>query len=105
MKKFNEMCKRYNPFANRGVILDAATGAPIQNVVSRNATGFRYLLGMFCILFAFALAFQAMTGVALATDDDITTTIASLGGYWTAIKVTALAILLFVLGRRIVRKV
>ena len=66
----------------------------------------RKSLGMLCLLAAIALVFQAATGRALAADgDDITTTIASLGVYWTAIKVFAIGIVLFVLGRKLIRKV
>lgn len=42
---------------------------------------------------------------AFATDDDVTTIVTSVSGYWTAIKVVAAGVLLFVLGRKIIRKV
>jgi len=48
---------------------------------------------------------QLTTARVLADGDDISTMITSLGGYWTAIKVTAIAIVLFVLGRRVIKKI
>ena len=64
----------------------------------------RPALGMAMIATAFALAWAAMTGSAFATGDDITTTITALSGYWDAVEVVAIAVVLFVIGRRIIRK-
>jgi len=55
------------------------------------------LLGVFAILAAlFVSAANAQT--------DITSVVSSVSGYWDAVKVVAIAILLFVIGRKVVRK-
>lgn len=59
-------------------------------------------LPAFALLFVLGLAFMSS---AYATDDDVTTIVSSVSGYWTAIKVVAAGVLLFVLGRKIIRKV
>ena len=51
-----------------------------------------------------ALAWSAFTPNAHATGDDITTVISSVSGYETAAVVVGVAVLLFVLGRRVIRK-
>ena len=66
---------------------------------SRNPVGYA------CLLLAGLLMLQLTTARVLADGDDISTMITSLGGYWTAIKVTAIAIVLFVLGRRVIKKI
>jgi hypothetical protein len=60
-------------------------------------------VGLFMVAFAIALAVSALTGTASA-QTDITSTISTVSGYWDAVKVVAIAILLFVIGRRVVRK-
>jgi hypothetical protein len=64
----------------------------------------RASVGYACLMAAFALVFDLLTGSALAADDAIGSTITSLNGYWTAISAIAIAIVLFVVGRKIIRK-
>jgi len=56
-----------------------------------------------------ALALLALLGVFFAgvanAQTDITSVVDSIDGYWTAAKAIAIGILLFVLGRRVVRKI
>jgi len=61
------------------------------------------LLGYALLAFAFAFMFILMSGVAHATDSisDATTTI---DGYRTAAETVGAAVLLFVLGKRVLRK-
>lgn len=55
------------------------------------------LLGVFALLaMVFTMAANAQT--------DITSVVSSVSGYWDAVKVVAIAILLFVIGRKVVRK-
>ena len=59
------------------------------------------LLMLVAVLFAFAIA----SVTAMADTTDITGTVSTLNGYWTSISALAIAIVLFVLGRRLLRKV
>jgi len=60
-------------------------------------------VGLFMIAFAIALAISALTGSACA-QTDMTSTITAVSGYWDAVKVVAIGILLFIVGRRVVKK-
>jgi succinate dehydrogenase/fumarate reductase cytochrome b subunit len=64
---------------------------------------FKRIVGCALICFAMALLFSVFTGVAHATDSisDATTTI---DGYRTAAETVGAAVLLFVLGKRVLRK-
>lgn len=56
--------------------------------------------------FAFIVACALLLTVSLASaqTDPMTDAIADVSGYWDAVKVVAIGILLFVLGRRVVKK-
>jgi len=70
-------------------------------VETRSPSVFSRLFTLLAVVFAFL----AMTSPAFATDpDDITTVTTAVAGYWTAIKVVSIAVLLFVIGRRVLRK-
>jgi hypothetical protein len=56
------------------------------------------MLALAALLLLGAGAFSA------SAQTDITSTVSSLSGYWTAIDVLAIAVLLFTVGRRLVRK-
>jgi hypothetical protein len=55
------------------------------------------------IVAAMALMLALFTSVCSA-QTDITSTVTALSGYWTSIATVAIAVLLFVVGRRLVRK-
>jgi len=55
---------------------------------------------LFVMLCIFGLSVSQMR----ATDDDITTVVTAVSGYWTAIKAVAIGVILFVIGRRVLRK-
>jgi predicted neutral ceramidase superfamily lipid hydrolase len=59
--------------------------------------------GKFLIVAAMALMVSFFTSVCSA-QTDITSTVSTLSGYWTAIATVAITVLLFVVGRRLVRK-
>jgi energy-converting hydrogenase Eha subunit E len=99
MKKF---CSKYIP--GSGVIIDAATGRVVQDVASRSFRIARPILGLAMIVLAFQFALSVFTAIASA-QTDITTTVTALSGYWTVIQTLAIAVVLFVLGRRLLRKV
>jgi spermidine/putrescine-binding protein len=63
------------------------------------------VLGRFLLVLAALLALAAFTGNVSAQTDTLTTTIDSISGYWTAAEVIAVGILLFVIGRKVVRKI
>ena len=65
----------------------------------------RRFLGLFMVLVALALALAAVTSNALATGDDISTATTTISGYWDAIKVIAIAVVLFVIGRKVLKKI
>jgi hypothetical protein len=90
-----------------GKTINAHTGKveqPVSRVQRPHGAGLAAFAGLFCIICAAALLFSAFTGLALADGDDITTMITTLTGYWTAIKVIGIAVLLWVLGKRLLRK-
>jgi hypothetical protein len=64
---------------------------------------FKKVVGYFMLLCAAILAIQEFTSNALA-QTDIPSTITALSGYWTSIATVAIVVLLFVVGRRLVRK-
>jgi vacuolar-type H+-ATPase subunit I/STV1 len=72
-----------------------AFGQKVWNVV-RNPVGYA------AMALAFVLGFIASTGIAKA--DDISDAVTSVGGYVTSATVIGVAVLLFVLGRKVVRK-
>jgi len=51
------------------------------------------------------LALTAGTALADGTSDDMTTTLTSINGYWTTAEGIGIAIILFVLGRKVVKKI
>jgi hypothetical protein len=59
--------------------------------------------GYACVVAAFALAFAILTGTASA-QTDIPSTVTALGGIWTTISALAIVVVLFVLGRKLLRK-
>jgi hypothetical protein len=61
-------------------------------------------VGMLAIVAAAILGLSVFTGVASA-QTDITSTVSTLSGYWTDIASLAITIVLFVLGRKLLRKV
>ena len=61
-------------------------------------------VGMLCMALAALCVLSAFTGSAMATGDDISGVVDSLSGYWTAIKVVAIGVVLFVLGRKLIKK-
>jgi len=65
----------------------------------------RPLIGKMLVVLAVAMLFQAMTGLSLAQDLTISDTTTALSTAWTAIEVVAAAVVLFVLGRRLLRKI
>ena len=66
---------------------------------------FKRFLGFALMLLGLGLVAMAITPNAMADGDDITTTISTISGYWTGVKVIAIGVVLFVIGRRILRKV
>lgn len=66
---------------------------------------FRGIVGYSMIAMAFALAITLVTTNAHATGEtDITGVVDAVSGYWDAVVAVSIAILLFVVGRRVVRK-
>lgn len=61
------------------------------------------VIGRVLMVLAFVFALSVVTGNACA--DDIGDTVTSLGGYWTDIKLLAIGVLLFILGRRLLKKI
>lgn len=106
MKKFTAGLRKYVPGA--GMVLDAFTGKPITDaapVVHQSRPGLlQQLLGLLVLTLALALAMALFTGHVMA-QTDITSTVSMLSGYWTAIATLAITIVLFVLGRKLLRKV
>jgi hypothetical protein len=66
-------------------------------------TSLKKFTGNILILAAMALMVSIFTSVCSA-QTDITSTVSALSGYWTAIAALAITVLLFVVGRRLVRK-
>jgi hypothetical protein len=62
------------------------------------------LVGYAMIVCAFALMFSAFMGYAHATGTDITGVISDVSGYVDAAITVGIAVLLFVLGKRVVRR-
>lgn len=62
------------------------------------------MLGSSLVVLAFMFVFSLATGSAMA-QTDITSTVSSLSSLWTTIQTLAIAIILFVLGRKLLRKV
>lgn len=60
-------------------------------------------LGRFLMLLGVIIGVAASTSVCSA-QTDITSTVTALSGYWTAIAGLAITVVLFVLGRRMLRK-
>jgi len=56
-------------------------------------------------LFAFALMFLTLAGHAMASGTDINGTVSDLGTLWTTIQTLAIGVILFVLGRKLLKKV
>ena len=73
-------------------------------IVASMFAAVRSSLGLFAIVAALALVFQALTDSAFA-QTDITATVSSLSSLWTTIETLAIGIILFVLGRKLLRKV
>lgn len=62
------------------------------------------LAGLVMLALAVLFVFSAVTGTASA-QTDMTATLASLNVYWTGVETLGIGVLLFVLGRRLFRKV
>lgn len=77
--------------------------AAIAAIASFIAPSVLKAVSVACVAVAAALAFSLFTGSACA-QTDITTAVSTVSGYWDAVKVISIAILLFVIGRRVVRK-
>jgi hypothetical protein len=92
--------------AFNGTTINADTGVVEQHrgSVSRPSTGIRHFAAVLALLAAIAFAFEAITGVSLA-QTDITSTVSSLSTLWDTIETLAIGIILFVLGRKLLRKV
>jgi hypothetical protein len=97
--------KRFCASAFGGTTINAETGVVEQHQgsVARPLLGLGRVLNLLLAVACLALALFAMSGVCSA-QTDITSTISTISGYWDAVKVVAIAILLFLVGRRIVRK-
>lgn len=61
-------------------------------------------LGLCLVFFGALLVLDAATGSAFA-QTDMTSTLVSLNGYWVTAEALGIGILLFVIGRRVVRKI
>lgn len=62
------------------------------------------LIGKFLMVLALVLVLGLSASVASA-QTDLTGTLTSLNGYWTTAEGLGIAVLLFVIGRKIVRKI
>jgi len=76
----------------------------MKNMLSGLKNVARRFVGTFCLAFAALLAFALLTGSAFA-QTDVSAAITSVSGYWTAAEVIALGIVLFVVGRKVLRKI
>lgn len=64
----------------------------------------RHYISQLCFALAVFGLLEAFTGVASA-QTDLPSTITAVSGYWTSAEVIGISILLFVVGRRVVRKI
>lgn len=96
--------KRFCAAAFSGTTINAESGVVEQHpgILARPQSGLSRLFSI-CILLAIAIVALSFAGVANA-QTDMTDTISTVSGYWDAVKVVAIAILLFVVGRRVVKK-
>jgi hypothetical protein len=103
----NERKNRMKKFVDRmfrGKTYDAQTGAPVQPVarVSRPQSFLHNLFTLFLLVLTLAYA-MGMKLWAQATD--IATAVTTLGTLWNGVEALGILILLFVIGRRFLRKV
>ena len=92
--------------AFNGTTINADTGVveQHQSSVSRPSTGFQRFAAALLFVLALACVFSLVTGQVFAATD-IDSTVTSLSSTWTTIEQLAIGVLLFVLGRRMARKV
>jgi len=65
----------------------------------------RPFVGRMLVVLGVAMLFQATVSQSFAIDTTITDTTTALSTAWTAIEAVAAAVVLFVLGRRLLRKI
>lgn len=65
----------------------------------------RAVLARVCMVFAFVFGLSVITAQAMAQATDIAGTVSSLSGLWTTIQALAIAVILFVIGRKLLKKV
>lgn len=87
----------------------------MKNAMSRFCTGFKNTLckfgsavkqtvGKVAVAVGVGSVVSVATNSALAVGDDIASTITTLSGYWTSIETAAIGVVLFVVGRKLLRK-
>ena len=69
----------------------------------KQPTSIQMFLGRLMLLVA-CLGFASLFTLSALAQTDIPSTITALSGYWTSIATVAIVVLLFVVGRRLVRK-
>jgi hypothetical protein len=79
------------------------SGVVLQKVEYMKAFNKRFL-GVCMVFFGALLVFGAVTSIASA-QTDMSTTLTSLNGYWTTAEALGIGILLFVIGRRVIKKI
>ncbi len=67
-------------------------------------TFIRRMIGVACMLLGLFALVAVLTGVASA-QTDIGSTLTSVNGYWTTAETLGIGILLFVIGRKVVKKI
>jgi len=95
--KVNSMFKKSKSLAVRYLPTFCMIVALVISVVAA-------LVGRACAVLAFVFAF-AMATYQASAQTDIISTITTLTGYWTAISTLAIVIVLFVIGRALLRRV